>query len=172
MVNLNEIWFEKVSRVQNLDFKLPERSTKYSAGYDFYAIEDIIIPSFITELLRYRQLESIDGCSRGIVRPYCIKTGIKVHMDHNICLQLYARSSWPLKLGLTLANNVGIIDADYYNNESNEGEIGFLVYNLTLHDITIHKGEKLGQGIFTNFYVVNDDIAENTRSGGFGSTGA
>lgn len=163
--------FEKVSRVASIDFKLPERSTKHSAGYDFYAIEDINIPSFINEILRNKYLQSMDGCSRGIVRPYCIKTGVKAYMDSNMCLQLYARSSWPLKLGLTLANNVGIIDSDYYNNPDNEGEIGFLVYNLTLNDVVINKGDKLGQGIFTKFYIINHDNALAERTGGFGSTG-
>ena len=169
---LNICKFEKVSRVKDQEFKLPTRSTKNSAGYDFYAIEDITIPSFIDELLRNAKLESRDGCSRGLVTPYCIKTGVKAYMDDNMCLQLYARSSWPLKLGLTLANNVGIIDSDYYNNESNEGEIGFLVYNLTLHDVVIHKGDKLGQGIFTHFYITSNDRSSDTRVGGFGSTGA
>lgn len=163
--------FEKVSRVKDLEFNLPERSTKHSAGYDFYAYEDITIPSFIWELRKNMQLEAIDSYSRGVIQPYCIKTGVKAYMDSNMCLQLYARSSWPLKLGLTLANNVGIIDCDYYNNEDNEGEIGFLVYNLTLHDVLIRKGEKLGQGIFTKFYVTNNDESQDIRKGGFGSTG-
>ena len=31
-------------------------------------------------------------------------------------------------------------------------------------------GEKIGQGIVTNFFVAEDDEATGTRTGGFGST--
>jgi dUTP pyrophosphatase len=40
-------------------------------------------------------------------------------------LQLALRSSTPKKKGLMLANGIGIIDADYYNNSDNEGHIMF-----------------------------------------------
>ena len=147
--------FYKVSRVKEVEFKLPERSTANSAGYDFYAIEDIIVRPM----------------SDSSTKPYCIKTGVKAFMAADMCLQLYPRSSWPSKLGLVMANSVGIIDSDYFDNEDNEGEIGFLVYNLTRSDITIKKGERLGQGIFTKFYLTDSDDARGTRIGGFGSTG-
>lgn len=163
--------FYPVSRVKSLDIKLPERSTANSAGYDFFAFEDITIPSFTHTLFRNIQLESYDGCSRGITSPFCIKTGVKASMDMNMCLQLYPRSSWPSKLGLVMANSVGIIDSDYFDNPDNEGEIGFLVYNITNHDVHIRKGDKLGQGIFTKFYITDSDNASGIRVGGFGSTG-
>lgn len=150
--------FEKVTRLKDVDLKLPQRSTKHSAGYDFYAYEDIVIPphSFHSES----------------IKPYCIKTGIKVKMCDDECLKLYPRSSWPSKLGLVMANSVGIIDSDYYENEDNEGEIGFLVYNLTSNDVIIRAGDKLGQGIFVKFLLTDDDTSDGTRVGGYGSTGA
>lgn len=155
---------------------LPCRSTKYSAGYDFYSPEDMTIPSHLNELIRYMQLRQCDGCSRGLVKPYCIKTKIKAYMQDDEVLKLYIRSSMAAKRGLILANSVGIVDADYYNNPDNEGEIGFLVYNLTEDDIYIKKGEKIGQGIFCKYLLDDIDAQdrrsyENERSGGFGSTG-
>lgn len=63
-----------------------------------------------------------------------------------------------------------IIDADYYNNKDNEGEIFFQIINLSPYAIQIKKGDKIGQGIFLPYYKTDDDAAEGTREGGFGST--
>lgn len=40
--------FEKVKRFADQDITLPQRKTKYSAGYDFEVAEDIIVPSYLT----------------------------------------------------------------------------------------------------------------------------
>jgi dUTP pyrophosphatase len=85
-------------------------------------------------------------------------------------LQLSARSSLPLKHWLIVANGVGVIDGDYYDNPSNEGHIYFQLINLSPVPIVIKKGEKFGQGIFLNFGVTSDDKATEKRKGGFGST--
>lgn len=45
-------------------------------------------------------------------------------------LELVSRSSNPLKRFLLLANGVGVIDRDYYNNENNEGHIMFQFFKL------------------------------------------
>lgn len=57
------------------------------------------------------------------------------------------------------------------DNVENEGEIGFLFYNLSEEAVVIEAGEKLGQGIFVKFGITEDDEAEGERTGGFGSTG-
>ena len=64
-----------------------------------------------------------------------------------------------------------IIDADYYNNPDNEGEIFFQIINLSPYDIIIQKGEAIGQGIIKNYLITQDDDASGERLGGFGSTG-
>ena len=70
-----------------------------------------------------------------------------------------------------MANSVGIIDCDYYNNIGNEGEIGLILYNLSNNPITISRGERIGQGIFTKFLMTYDDIVmAYKRTGGYGST--
>ncbi len=139
--------FEKVSRVG--DIKLPERATENSAGYDFFAIEDIVLPA--------KQLTRV-------------MTGVKCELRPYMFLMLANRSSNPSKKGLFLANGVGVVDADYYNNPDNEGEIGFEFYNFSDEDKEIKKGEKIGQGIITTFNRVQNDNVTTTRDGGFGST--
>ena len=89
-----------------------------------------------------------------------------------IALLLLNRSSNAKKKGLVLMNGVGLIDADYVDNEDNEGEIGFMFMNITEEPVTMNEGDKLGQGMFVPFFITNDDNVENERTGGFGSTGA
>ena len=104
-------------------------------------------------------------------KPVLVSTGVKCELDPRTYLQLSVRSSCPLKHWLMLANGVGIIDADYYNNPDNEGEIFLQIYNLSPFNIQIKKGEAIGQGIILPYYTTDDDAAAGKRVGGFGSTG-
>jgi dUTP pyrophosphatase len=63
-----------------------------------------------------------------------------------------------------------VIDADYYGNPDNDGHIMFAFYNVKDEDITIKKGEAIGQGVFSHYLVCDDDQATGKREGGFGST--
>ena len=78
-----------------------------------------------------------------------------------------------VKKHLMLVNNVGIIDADYYNNADNEGHIMVALMNMGTEAVTIPQGERIAQGIFYNYLTVDDDdkVAKAVRGGGFGSTG-
>lgn len=82
---------------------------------------------------------------------------------------LAIRSSTPKKKSLMLANGVGIIDSDYYNNPDNEGHIMFQVYNFSDEPVVIYKDDKIGQGIFMP-YLTTGDVVKTQREGGFGST--
>ena len=97
-----------------------------------------------------------------------VKTGVKADMYENEVLILANRSSNPVKKGLVLINGIGVIDADYYNNADNEGEIAFAFMNTKLSPITIEVGEKLGQGIFIEYFTTEDDNAEGERIGRMG----
>lgn len=105
-------------------------------------------------------------------KPTLVSTGMKCKLDPGTYLELSVRSSSPLKYWLVLANGVGIIDADYYNNPDNEGEIFFQLINLSPFDIKLQKGETIGQGIIKPYLITEDDTAAGERTGGFGSTGA
>ena len=91
-------------------------------------------------------------------------------MQDDEYLMLCNRSSNPKKKGLILANSVGIVDADYYENPDNDGHIMFAFYNIKAEDVEIKKGECIGQAIFQKFSIVDNDTAEGERTGGFGST--
>ena len=70
-----------------------------------------------------------------------------------------------------IANGTGIIECDYYGNESNDGNLGFRLINLGKEDYVIKKGDKIGQGVFTYFLTVDNEQEITTkRTGGFGST--
>ena len=145
--------FEIAKGFEDKNINLPERKTKYSAGYDVEAAEDIIIPSF----------------KKGM-KPTLVKTGIKAYMGDNEYLMLANRSSNPGKKGLILANSVGIIDKDYYGNPDNDGHIMFAFFNVKEEDIEIKKGDVVGQAIFMPFLIADGDTAQGERTGGFGST--
>ena len=85
-------------------------------------------------------------------------------------LILANRSSNPGKKGLILANSIGVIDKDYYGNQDNDGHIMFAFFNIKDEDIEIKKGDCIGQAIFQKYLVTDNDVAEGTREGGFGST--
>jgi len=145
--------FEIAKGWEDKEINLPIRKTKYSAGYDIEAAEDVIIPSF----------------KKG-TNPTLVKTGLKAYMQDDEMLLLYNRSSNPKKKGLILANSVGVVDKDYYGNPDNDGHIMFAFYNIKEEDVVIKKGEAIGQAIFQKFFVVDGDEAEGERVGGFGST--
>ena len=107
------------------------------------------------------------------LKPTLIPTGIKAYMQEDEFLQLANRSSNPLKRFLMMGNGVGIIDADYYGNDANEGHIMFQYINFGMTDQVIKKGERIGQGIFLPFLKADEDQEQTkaTRTGGFGSSG-
>ena len=145
--------FEIAKGFENENINLPVRSTKNSAGYDIEAAEDCIIPAF-----------------KAGQKPTLIKTGLKAYMQSDEVLILANRSSNPGKKGLILANSIGIVDSDYYENPDNDGHIMFAFYNIKEEDIEIKKGERIGQGMFQKYLVTDTDCANGERTGGFGST--
>ena len=110
-------------------------------------------------------------CSAGYdVEATLVKTGLKAYCPEDEYYMLVNRSSNPGKKGLILANSIGIIDSDYYGNESNDGHFMFAYYNFFEHDVQVKKGDVIGQVIFSKYFKVDNDNAEGIRTGGFGST--
>ena len=191
--------FEKISKYADDELViLPSRKTAESAGYDFCAAEDTVIPPFV-EIMEDALLADMED--RKVKEQYAdvkefmekeypytldriaavakkfdakvalVPTGIKCKIPNGYYLQLSARSSLPLKHWLIVANGVGVIDADYYNNPDNEGHIYFQIINLLPVPIKIQKGECFGQGILTQYFVGQEEEVTAVREGGFGSTG-
>ena len=141
--------FEKVNDAPE-DTILPTRGSKRSAGYDFYAPCDILVPAHGTSDL--------------------IFMNVKAKMRTDEFLYLKIRSGLSTKYNLWLSCS-GIIDSDYYGNPDNDGNIGIKWRNNSDVDYVIKKGERCCQGIFIKYLTTDDDEAFNERIGGLGSTG-
>ena len=130
----------------------PKRSTKKSAGYDIFSPIDFKLAP-----------------GEDIV----IKLGIKAYMQDDEYLMIVPRSGLGFKFYSRLANTVGIIDADYYNNEDNEGEIAVKIRNESEDkELIVEKGKAICQAIFMKYLLVDGDSTDEggERKGGFGST--
>lgn len=90
------------------EYELPKRATKCSCGYDFYALEDMVLHP-------------------GEVKK--IPTGYKARFNADEMLMLVVRSSMGFKYNVRMCNQVGIIDSDYYNNSDNEGHMWVALQN-------------------------------------------
>ena len=144
--------FEIAKGYEDKDIHLPVRKTKNSAGYDVEAASDIVIEP-----------------NKNGMKPTLIPTGLKAYCQDDEYYILVNRSSGPKK-GLVMANSIGIIDADYYGNESNDGHFYFQYWNFGDKPLEIKKGDVIGQVIFQKYLTVDDDNATGMRTGGFGST--
>lgn len=128
--------------------KLPARGTSRSAGYDFVTPNRLVIPANGTAFFW---------------------SNVKAWMESDEVLYLHIRSSMGSK-GLRIKNTTGIIDADYYSNPSNDGNIGIGLVNTTDQDFILEAGERIAQGVFHKFLTCGDE-PETMRQGGYGSTG-
>ena len=72
------------------EYELPKRATKSSAGYDFYALYDMVLHP--GEILK-------------------IPTGYKAKFNYDEMLMLVIRSSMGFKYNVRMCNQVGIIDS-------------------------------------------------------------
>lgn len=131
------------------EIKLPTRGSKNSAGYDFYSPVDVVIQP--NEMAM-------------------IWTDVKASMYYDNVLILNVRSSMG-KQPIMIANTQGWIDSDYYNNESNDGNIAFRLLNLGTTPYEIKIGDRIGQGMFVKYGITVDDNTNIKRTGGIGSTG-
>lgn len=140
---------EQINHIYN-KLKLPKRATKGSAGYDFFSPLEITL----------RPGEGIK-----------IPTGIRVRIDEGWVLKCYPRSGLGFKYRLQMNNTVGIIDSDYYVSD-NEGHIFCKITNDSKEgkSVTIEEGTGFMQGIFVEYGITVDDVTEESRNGGFGST--
>ena len=143
--------FEKIAKYAEVGFPLPERKTELSAGYDFCLPEEVTLEPGKLQL---------------------VPTGVKAYMQAGEWLGMHIRSSMAVKKHLMLVNNVGIIDADYYNNADNEGHIMLALLNMGQEKVVLPKGERVAQGIFYTYLTADGDekVAKSVRGGGFGST--
>lgn len=133
---------------------LPKRATDKSVGYDFFTY-------FSFSLNPGEEIK--------------IPTGIKVCLkpfNQLIWLGIYPRSSLGFK-HLKIANTVGVIDADYFENPENDGEIFVKLRNESLDkQFSFSAGDAFCQGIIQPALLTSDDAGsyKGQRIGGLGST--
>lgn len=132
------------------NIKLPRRATVNSAGYDIFSPIEFYLPP------------------RETIK---IPTGIKVYMSEKEKLSIHVRSSTGFKYNVNLLNSTGIIDQDYYQNETNEGHIWMGFKNHGTDAWRVRLGDAIGQCIFETFLIADDDEPQSeVRTGGIGST--
>ena len=142
MRDFEKISFEQFKKdvVDDIDlydeYRLPQRDSNSTAGYDIYLLEDLAIePNEIKK----------------------IPTGIKSFFEKDEVLFLIVRSSMGFIYNIRLCNQVGVIDADYYNNESNEGHMYVALQNEGKEKVVIPQGESIVQGIFLKYLTTQSD---------------
>lgn len=133
------------------DTQLPVRADDRSAGYDFYSpIDFTLLPAQKT----------------------IISSNVKAYMQEDEVLKMYPRSSMGIKQGLMLSNTTGIIDSSYYENPTNDGNIGLALLNSSGRAIQIKRGDRVAQGVFQKYLKADDDnTLSDERTGGIGSSG-
>lgn len=137
--------FEILQGYENSGIILPTRKTAFSAGYDLQAAENVLVSDKKVSL---------------------VPTGLKAFMLPDEVLMIYIRSSLAVKYGVTLANGVGVIDADYKDHII----LPVISFN---GEFEIKKGMRVAQGVFQKYLPVDGDKigVGALRSGRFGSTG-
>lgn len=131
--------------------KIPTRATAGSAGYDVVTPVDI-------------NLEPGQEIK--------VPTGLKCFIENGWALFAFPKSGLGFKYYTRLANTIGIIDEDYYNNDNNEGHMFVKVRNEGDKPLSIEKGKAICQMVFLPYGITFNDEAGGVRHGGFGSTNA
>ena len=129
--------------------KIPVYQQQGDAGFDFYCVEDTVVPANSIAIL---------------------PTGVSMAIPEGYEVQVRLRSGVALKTPLILANAPGTIDSGF------RGEVGILVRNCSSCDFLVRKGERIAQGVLCRYFsALFDEVAnlpESSRDqGGFGSTG-
>lgn len=134
----------------NPDLPLPSRATPQAAGFDVRSAEaDLVLQP-------------------GEIRA--VSTGLVMELPEGIECQVRPRSGLAARYGITLPNSPGTVDPDY------RGELKVLLQNGGAAAVTISRGERIAQLVFSRFETPEvtevESISETKRgAGGFGSTG-
>lgn len=139
----------KIKRIDT-SLPLPKYQTSGAVAFDLYSREDLTIAPKTVAL---------------------IPTNLIIETPNGYMLTVVTRSSTPKKKGLLVPHGIGIIDQDYHGAKD---EIMLQVYNFTDQEVTIGRGERVGQAAFVRVdRAVWEEVSKmpETSRGGFGSTG-
>ena len=158
------------------EVKDPIRATRGSACFDLYSFlqEDKPIKVYLNQLEVVENKDSLVLNGRVQVNPnerVLIPTGLIFDIPRGYSVRLYPRSSLALKQGLTLANNVGIIDWDYVE------PVFAMIVNISGDVKYVNHNERICQcELFKDQPCIIEEVKDRPqtktdRKGGFGSTG-
>ena len=158
------------------EVKDPIRATEGSSCFDLYSFlqEDKPVKVYLNNFEEVEKKDRIVQNGRVQVNPnerVLIPTGLIFNIPKGYSVRLYPRSSLALKQGLTLANNVGIIDWDYVE------PVFAMIMNISGFTSYVNNNERVCQGeLFKDQPCVLKEVYERPetkteREGGFGSTG-
>ena len=158
------------------EVKDPIRATEGSSCFDLYSFlqEDQPVKVYLNNFEKVDKKDRIVQNGRVQVKPHervLIPTGLIFDIPRGYSVRLYPRSSLALKQGLTLANNVGIIDWDYVE------PVFAMIVNISGDVKYVNNNERICQGeLFKDQPCVLKEVNERPetkteREGGFGSTG-
>ena len=128
--------------------KIPTQGSKYAAGYDLYAAEEVLVNTMGRKL---------------------VKTNISISIPEGYYGRIAPRSGLAYKNGIDVL--AGVIDSDY------RGDIGVMLLNTDHNlDFEVNVGDRIAQIIIEKCHSVNWETVETldatVRSeGGFGSSG-
>jgi dUTP pyrophosphatase len=135
---------------------VPTRGSLNAAGYDLYSAVDITIPKQGTSL---------------------VSTDLSIALvqnDNSPANEYYARIAPRSGLGVKFIDvGAGVVDCDY------RGPVKVVIYNHTINEFKISKGDRIAQLIIERIAVPEIKILDNNEElpgtqrgdGGFGSTG-
>jgi len=144
-----EVVADEYRKHPDVEIKLPKRATKNACAYDFHSPSEYCIEPGTMQM---------------------IWTDVKAKIPDNAALIINVRSSMG-KHRICLANTQGWVDADYYSNPKNDGNIGVMLANDGLAPFLINQGDRIAQGMIVPYFIMDDDDTTTERTGGFGSTG-
>lgn len=157
--------------------KIPNFATSGSACFDLEAclenVESIVGFSAINKKMNLNVEHKNGETFVTIPQKFrvLIPTGLIFDIPERHVVKIYPRSSTGLKKGLTMPNNVGIIDSDYVDPTY------LLLMNVTDTQINVTAGERLCQAELLPVYrylleeTADKPQQKTERDGGMGSTG-
>lgn len=128
--------------------KIPTQGSKYAAGYDLYAAEEVLVNTMGRKL---------------------VKTNISISIPEGYYGRIAPRSGLAYKNGIDVL--AGVIDSDY------RGDIGVILFNSDHNlDFQVNVGDRIAQIIIEKCHSVNWETVENLETSvrsekGFGSSG-
>ena len=167
------------------DAKLPCRSTRYSAGFDVYSNEDVVIEAGETKLIGLGIIIDLDSAWKKMFTnksKFSLYHYIELHLDDELTQKgliappKIVNLDNTNELKMSIHNPIcGYEDVEHYEYGTIAMPYGASMFKGELNQAyKIYKGDKIGQLILKRhegYLIPQEYTLDAERSGGFGSTG-